>query len=140
MKPNFFMKLYPCLHSWYSDSPLLTNSGPHWTSVRMQLRKRPPDGIEKSWNANVWLRGIFSEIYLFESSLYDICLAFSLTECQTFIVNGWFGESGTIIYNIITRWHHLLVVVCRNKFTKYISNVNYIYIYIYIHIYGGYKL
>ena len=135
MKPNFFMKLYPCLHSWYSVSPLFTNSGPHWTSVRMQLRKRPPDGIEKSWNANVWLRGIFSEIYLFESSLYDICLAFSLTECQTFIVNGWFGESGTIIYNIITRWHHLLVVVCSKQIDQiYLKCQLYIYIYIYTYI------
>ena len=43
--------------------------------------------------------------------IYDICLAFSLAECQTFIVNGWFGESGTIVYNVVTRWHHLLVVL-----------------------------
>ena len=56
--------------------------------------------------------GLFSENYSVESSLYDICLAFSLTESQTFIVNGWLHESRTIVYNVVTSWHHLLVVLC----------------------------
>ena len=62
--------------------------------------------------------GSFSEIYSFEWSLYDMCLAclvFSLTECHTFIVTGWLGESETIVNNIDTRWHHMLVVLCSNK-------------------------
>ena len=56
--------------------------------------------------------GLFSEIYSFERSLYYMCLTcldFSLTECNTFIVTGWLGESLTIVNRIVTRSHYLLV-------------------------------
>jgi hypothetical protein len=44
------------------------------------------------------------------------CMAFSLTECQIFIATGQLGESKTIVYNIDTRWHHLLIVLCSEPF------------------------